>query len=86
MSGNKTRMLKKGEDVHVISKVNSYWLKVKLKDGKTGYISASPKYTDYNGNNSSTDSSSKADRIISLAKSYIDRVSYMVVQQEIRPS
>lgn len=41
------RMLKKGEDIHVIEQVNAYWLKVQDKNGKVGYISASSKYTDY---------------------------------------
>jgi cell wall-associated NlpC family hydrolase len=41
------RMLKKGEDIHVISQVNAYWLKVEDKNGRVGYISASAKYTDY---------------------------------------
>ncbi|WP_424767544.1 C40 family peptidase [Paenibacillus sp. sgz302251] len=41
--------LSKGESVHVISKVNSYWLKVETKTGQTGYISANKKYTNYTG-------------------------------------
>ncbi|REK60042.1 MAG: hypothetical protein C6W55_00225 [Thermobacillus sp.] len=41
------RLLSKGEDIHVIQKVNDYWLKVQTKDGKIGYISASSKYTNY---------------------------------------
>lgn len=44
------RMLPRGEDVHVIEKVNSNWLKIETKDGTIGYISADPKYTDYTGN------------------------------------
>lgn len=52
------RMLSRGEDIQVIDKVNSYWLKIKTTNGQTGYISANSKYTDYNGS-SSTVSSSK---------------------------
>ena len=42
------RMLKKGENIHVIEQVNAYWLKVEDRNGKVGYISANDKYTDYN--------------------------------------
>lgn len=41
------RMLKRGEDIHVVDKINSYWLKIEDQNGKTGYISANSKYTDY---------------------------------------
>ncbi|MDQ8736611.1 SH3 domain-containing C40 family peptidase [Paenibacillus sp. LHD-38] len=80
-SGKVIRLISKGESINVISKVNSYWLKVSTKDNKTGYISANSKYTNYNGSSSSsgssqTASSSKADRVISLAQSYKGRVSY----------
>ncbi|WP_419875114.1 C40 family peptidase [Candidatus Pristimantibacillus sp. PTI5] len=80
-SGKVIRLISKGESINVISKVNSYWLKVSTKDNKTGYISANSKYTNYNGGSSSTgssqaSSSSKADRVISLAQSYKGRVSY----------
>ncbi len=43
------RMLKKGENIHVIQQVNDYWLKIQTEDGKIGYISSSEKYTDYDG-------------------------------------
>jgi cell wall-associated NlpC family hydrolase len=74
------RFLHTGENVHVLSKVNAYWLKVKASDGRTGYISANDKYTTYGGKAASpaaaASSSSKADRVISLAKSYMGRVHY----------
>ncbi|MDQ8733016.1 SH3 domain-containing protein [Paenibacillus sp. LHD-38] len=38
------RSLKKGEQVTIIEKVNSYWYKVKDSSGKTGYISTSSQY------------------------------------------
>ncbi|WP_276357655.1 SH3 domain-containing C40 family peptidase [Cohnella caldifontis] len=78
------RLVHTGEDVHVISKVNAYWLKVQTKDGKTGYISASSKYTNYNGSSSSSSSSgssssstsSKADAVIATAKSLMYKAEY----------
>jgi len=74
--------LNRGENVHVISKVNAYWLKVKTKSGKTGYISANAKYTDYKAGSGSSSGSSglsasaKANKVIDLAESYKGRVSY----------
>ncbi|TLS52813.1 NlpC/P60 family protein [Paenibacillus antri] len=41
------RMLRKGEDIHVMRQVNDRWLKIETSDGKTGYISANDKYTNY---------------------------------------
>lgn len=90
MSGTKIRLLSKGEQINVISKVNSYWLKVSTKDGRTGYISASSKYTNYKSGSTGSgstgsskpstsvpaSSSAKADKVISLAQSYKGRVSY----------
>ncbi len=75
------RMLKKGETVQVLSQVNSYWLKVKDKNGQVGYISSSSKYTTYSsgsggGSTSSSDSSQLADRIIATARSLMGKVSY----------
>lgn len=43
------RLLPKGENIHVIEQVNSYWLKVQTKDGTIGYVSANDKYTNYTG-------------------------------------
>ncbi|GIO16502.1 hypothetical protein J19TS2_60570 [Cohnella xylanilytica] len=76
-SGKMIRLIPTGESIHVISKVNSYWLKVKDKKGNTGYVSAGDKYTTYGDSSSSSgSSSSKADRVIQIAKSYMGRVSY----------
>ncbi|MFD1953875.1 C40 family peptidase [Paenibacillus thailandensis] len=78
-SGNVIRLIRTGEYVHVISKVNSYWLKVKDQKGNTGYISANSKYTNYGGTSSSSGSSSnssKADQVVAIAKSYMGRVTY----------
>lgn len=41
------RTLHKGEDIEVIEKLNNYWLRIQTEDGKTGYISANSKYTNY---------------------------------------
>ncbi|WP_296977985.1 NlpC/P60 family protein [Thermobacillus sp. ZCTH02-B1] len=71
------RMLSKGESIHVIQKVNDYWLKVQTKDGKIGYISASSKYTDYIGG--SAGSGTKAatgSAIVATAKSYLGKFTY----------
>lgn len=48
------RMIPSGEDIHVIDKVNNYWLKIQVQDGTVGYISANAKYTDYEESSSST--------------------------------
>jgi len=45
--GYKYRMIPKGEYIHVIQEVNSYWLQIQTQDGQIGYISADAKYTDY---------------------------------------
>ncbi|PZD96786.1 hypothetical protein DNH61_06205 [Paenibacillus sambharensis] len=76
LSGDRIQMLKQGETIQVISKVNAYWLKVKTQQGLTGYISADAEYTNYSGSTTSVSSSSKADRVIELAMSYRGRISY----------
>lgn len=58
------RMLKRGEDIQVLDKHNNYWLKIKTKDGKTGYISANAKYTDYQ------EPASTSDKIITTGYPY----------------
>jgi len=55
LSSKVYRMLKKGEDIHVISEASGNWLKVKTKSGTVGYISAADKYTDYEGGASADD-------------------------------
>ncbi len=76
------RMIPTGEDIHVIGKVNNYWLKIKAQDGKIGYISANSKFTTYNGSSrnvkesSKNTSGSKADAIIATAKSLIGQAEY----------
>ena len=77
------RMIPKGEDIHVVEKVNSYWLKIIVQDGTPGYISADPKYTDYSGGTGSSAPSTsgweaKADRVIANAKALIGKVDYQL--------
>lgn len=77
------RMIPRGEDIHVLRKVNSYWLEIIVQDGTIGYISAQPQYTDYSGGSSSSTPSTsgweaKANAVISNAKSLIGRVDYQL--------
>jgi len=73
-SGRVIRLIPTGENIHVISKVNSYWLKVKDKRGNTGYVSAGDQYTTYGDSSSSV--GSKGARVVDIAKSYMGRVKY----------
>jgi len=73
------QLIPKGENIHVVQKVNDYWLKVQTKDGKTGYISASSKYTNYIGGSSGSNSgtaSKTASSIVNTAKSYLGKFTY----------
>lgn len=78
------RMIPRGEDIHVLRKVNSYWLEIIVQDGTIGYISAQPQYTDYSGGSGSSTTTStaswevKANAIISNAKALIGRVDYQL--------
>ncbi|MCZ8520759.1 MULTISPECIES: C40 family peptidase [Paenibacillus] len=58
------RYLQAGETVTVLDKTNSYWYKVKDKNGVTGYISTSSKYisTSYKEPAASTSSTSTASK------------------------
>ncbi|MGN7455481.1 C40 family peptidase [Paenibacillus pasadenensis] len=79
---DKIRMLKKGEQVHVVGQANAYWLHVLTPRGESGYISSSSQYSTYSGPSGSTGGttspgvSSKRDQVVSIAQSYIGRVSY----------
>lgn len=77
VNSNVYRLLHRGTDVKVLSKVNRYWLKVSV-NGKTGYISANSKFTRKVGSTTSTrtTATSKASRIVSTAKSYIGDFRY----------
>jgi cell wall-associated NlpC family hydrolase len=74
------QLIKSGQSVEILSKVNSYWYKVSY-NGKTGYVS-----TDYvrsggssggsSGGGGSSNASSKADRIIAHAQALKGVVRY----------
>jgi len=49
-----TRMISKGEQIHVIEQVNRYWLKIETRDNEVGYISANDKYTNYEPSSTSS--------------------------------
>lgn len=53
-SGKQIRLLKAGESVELLSRYNSYWLRVKDRNGKTGYVSSSSNYVQIQSSNSST--------------------------------
>lgn len=83
VSAAKIRMLKKGEAVHVVGQANSYWLHVLTAKGESGYISSGSQYTTYSGSAAGggggsvqPGASAKADQVVSLAQSYIGKVSY----------
>lgn len=62
------QMLPKGEKVHVIKEVGAFWLEVRTRDDKTGYISAKPKYTDYT---SATLVERQADELIAYGEKFL---------------
>jgi len=77
-SGHIYRMLPKGEKIHVLERDGS-WLKVRTKNGQTGYISAKEKYTDYEAGSGSSGSTSGSTSgsvggsraaVVATAKSY----------------
>lgn len=74
------RALRKGEDIHVIQRLSTYWLKVVVKDGTVGYVSANPKYTNYKAPVIQEPEAPvlgvKADRVIDIARSYMGKVTY----------
>lgn len=56
VNSTRIRYLKEGEKVTILSKVNSWWYKVKAADGREGYISTSAKYIQASGITSPGDS------------------------------
>lgn len=59
-SGSIIRMLKKGEEVTIIEQASSGWYKVSDRNGRTGYISSSSKYTKVTESSSSSASGQDA--------------------------
>lgn len=41
------QMLSAGDKIHVVREVDAFWLEVRTRDNKSGYISAKPKYSNY---------------------------------------
>ncbi|GFZ86053.1 hypothetical protein GCM10008018_35170 [Paenibacillus marchantiophytorum] len=80
-NSTRIRYLKQGEQVTILSKVNSWWYKVKASDGREGYISTSSKYIqtsggsssggDTNGGTESGSTSAKVQKIIAAGKKYL---------------
>lgn len=66
--GTALEMLPAGSKVHVIREVNASWLEVRTSDGRTGYISAKPKYTDYA---SASLADLQGDALIAYGKKYL---------------
>lgn len=70
-SSSVIRLIPRGEDIHVIQKINSYWLKIQDKRGTTGYISANSKYTEYKAPTPPPASASTIrNKVVTVAKSY----------------
>ncbi|MEB4794821.1 SH3 domain-containing protein [Paenibacillus chondroitinus] len=76
------RYLKAGEKVTILSKVNSYWYKVRASDGQEGYVSTDSKYiktsgvtspgdSNNNGGTSGGSASEKAQKVIAAGKKYL---------------
>ncbi|MBO7743364.1 C40 family peptidase [Paenibacillus sp. MWE-103] len=62
------RMLPRGQRIHVIRDVDAKWLEVQTEDGKIGFMSAKPKYSDY----ASPELAMKqADALIAFGSSFI---------------
>ncbi|MFH5187200.1 SH3 domain-containing protein [Paenibacillus sp. TAB 01] len=57
-SSKSIRLLKKGEIVDLISKVNDYWYKVRDSKGQTGYVSTDSKYIKVSSSGSGSGGSS----------------------------
>lgn len=84
LSGDIIRMLKKGEKVAVVTEAGSGWLQVETAKGEKGFISSADKYSSYQDGGQSgggegsgeAENSSKRSQVISLAKSYMGRVTY----------
>jgi len=68
-SASIVRSLKKGEQITVIEKVNSYWYKVSDSSGKTGYISTSAQYIELQNSVPAQDGNAVALSSVSFRKS-----------------
>jgi len=60
-SGSIIRMVKKGENLVVLEKTNSYWYKVQDSSGRIGYVSTSSQYLNVNLSSSGGGTSTSSD-------------------------
>lgn len=60
-------LLPAGSKLHVVREAGALWLEVRTADGRSGYVSAKPKYTDYR---SDALSDKQADELIAYGKTF----------------
>ncbi|GIP47725.1 C40 family peptidase [Paenibacillus sp. DXFW5] len=60
-------LLPTGSKLHVVREAGALWLEVRTPDGRSGYVSAKPKYTDYR---SDTLADKQADELIAYGKTF----------------
>ncbi|RCX17768.1 SH3 domain-containing protein [Fontibacillus phaseoli] len=61
-------LLPSGEKVQVLREASPFWLEVRTKDNRTGFISAKPKYTDYSN---AALREQQADELIAYGKTFL---------------
>jgi len=69
-SSSVIRMLKKGEKISIIEKVNSYWYKAADSSGRTGYLSTSSSYLQLLGSDSNSGSNGSTNAVIKASVSF----------------
>ncbi|WP_068784041.1 C40 family peptidase [Paenibacillus phocaensis] len=60
-------LLPAGSKLHVVREAGALWLEVRTPDGRSGYVSAKPKYTDYRSN---ALADKQADELIAYGKTF----------------
>jgi peptidoglycan DL-endopeptidase LytE len=60
-------LLPTGNKLHVVREASPLWLEVRTPDGRSGYVSAKPKYTNYRSN---TLADKQADELIAYGKTF----------------
>jgi cell wall-associated NlpC family hydrolase len=90
-SGAVIRMIGKGEEVVVLSRINSYWLQVKDSSGNVGYISSDSKYIRVNGSSEGSGSVAGANATIVGSVSFrtspstsASRIRYMSKGEQVK--
>ena len=73
LSGNKLRLLRAGETITVLDKINNYWFKARDGKGMIGYVSSSSKYvsTSYREPTQPELPKKDAERVIAAGKKYL---------------